>query len=109
MDSVSSRSFGTDDAWFLAALANVLGLALYRRVGLQRGDEAAANGVRTLSQEQILREELSHRRKNDLQLILSMLIMQKRRLADEQARRGVDEVMDWVAAVSMASRQGQTR
>ena len=58
-----------------------------------------------LTQEQVLLEELRHRSKNDLQLILSMLIAQKRRLADDPARRGLDDVLDRVAAISMAHDQ----
>ena len=105
VDSVTPRYFGSDDTWFLAALANVLGLALFSRLGLQRADEAAASATLALTQEQVLLEELRHRSKNDLQIILTMLIAQKRRLVDEQARRSLDDVMDRVAAISMAHDQ----
>ncbi len=74
-------------------------------MGLQRADEAAAGAAQALTQEQVLLEELRHRSKNDLQLILSMLIAQKRRLVDEQPRRGLDDLMDRVAAISMAHDQ----
>jgi two-component sensor histidine kinase len=50
-------------------------------------------------------EELRHRSKNDLQIILSMLILQKRKQTDEQARRGFSHIMDRVTAISMAHDQ----
>ena len=105
VDSATSRYFGADDRWFLAALANVLGLALYGRMGLQRADEAAAATALALTQEHVLLEELRHRSKNDLQLILTMLIVQKRRQSDEQVRLGFDDVMDRIAAIGMAHDQ----
>ena len=105
VDSDTQRYFGPDDVWFLSALANILGLALYGRMGLQRADEAAANTAQALTQEQMLLEELRHRSKNDLQLILSMLVMQQRKQTDEQARRGLGDIMDRVAAIGMAHDQ----
>ena len=105
VDSTIPRHFGADDTWFLSALANVLGLALYGRLALQRASEGAANTALALTQEQTLLEELRHRSKNDLQLVLAMLIMQKRRQTDEPARRGLDDVMDRVAAIGMAHDQ----
>ena len=105
VDSTTPRHFGADDTWFLLALANVLGLALYGRMGLQRASETAASAALVLIQEQTLLEELRHRSKNDLQLILTMLIMQKRSQVDQQARRGFDDVMDRVAAIGMAHDQ----
>ena len=105
VDSDIQRYFGPDDVWFLSALANILGLALYGRMGLQRADEAAASTAQALTQEQILLEELRHRSKNDLQLILSMLGMQQRKQSDEQVRRGLGDLMDRVAAIGIAHDQ----
>jgi two-component sensor histidine kinase len=58
-----------------------------------------------LAQERTLLEELRHRSKNDLQIILSMLVLQKRKQTDEQALRGFGHVMDRVSAISMAHDQ----
>ena len=105
VDSETSRHFGADDTWFLSALANVLGLALHGRMSLQRASEAEASTALALAQERTLLDELRHRSKNDLQLILSMLILQKRKQTDEQARRGFDHLMNRVAAIGMAHDQ----
>ena len=105
VDSTTSRYFGPDDVWFLSALANILGLALYGRMGLQRASDAAASTAKALSQENTLLDELRHRGKNDLQLIQAMLVMQKRGHADAQVRRSFDDVMDRVAAIGVAHDQ----
>ncbi len=105
VDGDRARRFSTDDTLFLCALANTLGLAVHGRMGLERASEAAAHAALVLSRERTLLEELRHRSKNDLQLIVSMLIMQKRRQVDEQGRRGFDDIMDRVAAIGMAHDQ----
>ena len=105
VDSETPRHFGADDVQFLFALANILGLALHARMRLQRANEAEAAASLALAQEKTLLEELRHRSKNDLQLILSMLVMQRRKQTDEQARRGFSHIMDRVAAIGMAHDQ----
>ncbi|SHJ98853.1 Two-component sensor histidine kinase, contains HisKA and HATPase domains [Roseomonas rosea] len=105
VDSDVPRRFGPDDVQFLSAMANTLGLALARRGGVTEVTEAAADAARQLAQERMLRGELQHRAKNDLQLILSLLVMQRRRLPDTEARRIFGHVMDRVAAIGVAHDQ----
>jgi len=105
VDSATPRHFGADDVQFLSALANILGLALQARMRLQRATEAEASTALTLARERTLLEELRHRSKNDLQLILAMLVLQKRKQTSEEARRGFGHIMDRVTAVSMAHDQ----
>ncbi|WP_424140232.1 sensor histidine kinase [Roseomonas chloroacetimidivorans] len=105
VDSETPRHFGTDDTQFLCGLANTLGLALHGRMGMQRATEAEANALLAQARGQTLLEELRHRSKNDLQLIISMLVMQKRQQTDDQARRGFDHLVDRVAAISIAHDQ----
>lgn len=105
VDSGTRRHFGVDDVQFLSVLANILGLALQARMRLQRASEAEANTALALAQERTLLQELRHRSKNDLQLILSMLLLQRRMQTDEQARRGFGHIMDRVIAISMAHDQ----
>ncbi len=105
VDSVAPRHFSADDEWFLTAFGNVLGLVLHGRTSLQRASEAEASTARALVESQTLLEELRHRSKNDLQLVLAMLVMQKRKQTDEQARRGFDHIMDRVAAIGLAHDQ----
>jgi two-component sensor histidine kinase len=105
VDSETPRHFGPDDVQFLSALANTLGLALHARMRLQWAGEAEAATALALAKERMLLEELRHRSKNDLQLILSMLVLQKRKQTDEQAKRGFGHIMDRVAAIGMAHDQ----
>ena len=105
VDSTTPRFFGPDDVWFVSALANTLGLALYGRMALQRASDAAASSANALRREHTLLDELRHRGKNDLQLIQAMLIMQKRGQVDAQVRRDFDDVMDRIAAIGVAHDQ----
>ncbi|MBB5696458.1 two-component sensor histidine kinase [Roseomonas pecuniae] len=94
-----------DDTQFLSGLANTLGLALHGKLGLIQAAEAAAHATLALAKERTLLAELRHRSKNDLQLVLAMLVMQKRKQTDEQSRRGFDHLMNRVAAISIAHDQ----
>ena len=105
VDSQEPRHFGADDVRFLSAMGHILGLALRGRIGEQTAVGAVADAARALAQERMLRGELQHRSKNDLQLILSLLVMQRRRLTDPEARRIVGDVLDRVAAIGVAHDQ----
>ncbi|MBP0444845.1 GAF domain-containing protein [Roseomonas sp. SSH11] len=105
VDSHVPRHFGPDDVHFLSAMANTLGLALAFRGGTREVADVAADAARQLAQERTLRGELQHRAKNDLQLILSLLVMQRRRLPDAEARRVFGHVLDRVAAIGVAHDQ----
>lgn len=105
VDSDVPRHFGPDDVRFLSALGSMLGLALRGRVGEAGVLDAAADAARQLAQERMLRVELQHRSKNDLQLILSLLVMQRRRLEDSEGKRIFGHVLDRVAAIGVAHDQ----
>ncbi|TPG53544.1 GAF domain-containing protein [Roseomonas nepalensis] len=105
VDSQEPRHFGQDDVRFLSALGHTLGLALRGRIGEQAAVGAVADAARALAQERMLRGELQHRSKNDLQLVLSLLVMQRRRLPDQEARRVFGDVLDRVAAIGVAHDQ----
>jgi len=105
VDSEEPRHFRTDDTQFLSGLGNVLGLALHGRLGLVQAAEAAAKATLALTRERTLLEELRHRSKNDLQLVLAMLVMQRRKQEDAQSKRGFDHLMNRVAAISIAHDQ----
>lgn len=105
VDSETRRHFGSDDVQFLCALANTVGLALHGRFGLQQAVDSGAVTARTLQQERTLLMELRHRSKNDLQIILSMLVMQKRQQPLGAASGQFDALMDRVSAIGMAHDQ----
>jgi two-component sensor histidine kinase len=103
-DSEVPFFFGPDDVQFLSALGVMLGLALRGRTEATEMI-GAADHARLLSQERILRSELQHRSKNDLQLIMALLVMQRRRLEDETGRRVLGHVLDRVSAIGVAQDQ----
>lgn len=105
VDSQEPRHFGRDDVRFLSAMGHTLGLALRGRLGDQAALGAVADAARALAQERVLRGELQHRSKNDLQIVLSLLVMQRRRLPDQEARRILGDVLDRVAAIGVAHDQ----
>jgi two-component sensor histidine kinase len=104
-DSETPWHFGPDDTQFLSALANILGLALHSKMGMQDAMAAAAAAARALAQEKMLLGELQHRSKNDLQLILALLVLQRRKLPDAEGRRIFGHVMDRVTAIGVAHDQ----
>ncbi len=105
VDSDTPRHFGQDDADFLLSMANILGLALDSRSRLHQAIREATDANATLASHKTLLRELQHRNRNDLQLILSLLVLQKRRVTDDAARRGLAHVMDRVAAIGVAHDQ----
>ena len=105
VDSETPRHFGKDDADFLLAMGNVLGLALQARKSIQNTSHEAANAAAALAAQKVLLRELEHRFKNDFQLIQSLLAMQRRKQKDEGLRRDLHHVMDRVAAIGIAHDQ----
>eukprot|EP01037_Dinobryon_pediforme_P005713 gene5713-5776_t len=105
VDSDTPRHFGADDTQFLCALANTLGLALHGRFGVQLAASSEAATAQALQQERTLLAELRHRSKNDLQLMLSMLVMQNRKQTEEAVQNSFSLIMDRVAAIGMAHDQ----
>jgi two-component sensor histidine kinase len=75
-----------------------------REGGLDRNRGALSPEIRgrirpkyALTQYKTLFSELLHRDKNDFQLIVSILLMQKRKHQDPEAKRGFDHVIDRVS------------
>lgn len=99
-DSATPRRFDADEVRFLATLARILGLALHARPV----PEATATANALLAGRTRLLE-LQHRIRNDLQLVVSLLMLHRRRQTDPAARRGLVHVMDRIAAIGMAHEQ----
>ena len=101
VDSRTPRRFDADDTRFLSTLAAILGLALHDRPDTARHDATA----QALVVQKTRLQELQHRARNDFQLVMSLLMLQKRQLADPAARSGLVHVMDRIAAIGMAHDQ----
>lgn len=105
VDSAAPRHFGPADVNFLLAMGNVLGSAIHCRQAVQAAADAASEAVAALTRHQVLFRELLHRDKNDFQLIVSLLLMQRRKHPDPEAKRGFGHVIDRVSAISLAHDQ----
>jgi two-component sensor histidine kinase len=109
VDSEVSRHFGQMDINFLLVMANILGSAIHSRQALEAATSVGAEALLALTQYKTLFRELLHRDKNDFQLIVSILLMQKRKHQDPEAKRSFDHVIDRVSAISLAHDQLSTR
>ncbi|HET8726442.1 MAG TPA: GAF domain-containing protein [Alphaproteobacteria bacterium] len=93
VDSRVERSFTEDDANFLQVAANVLGAAIERnRIEHELRD--------AIGQRDLLLQEFSHRVKNNLQVVSSLLAMEARRVGDTGVRHRFEAVSNRVQALS---------
>jgi two-component system, sensor histidine kinase PdtaS len=105
VDSSTRRSFSQDTIEFMTAAASIIGPTVQRRM-LDRA-EAEATAViaaRTQARDVLLRE-MQHRVKNNFQLILASIEMQKRRFEEPEVRRVLDHVSNRINAISLAHDQ----
>lgn len=108
VDSDATRRFEDDDVGFLLAMARVLGLAIHAREAVAEAVRVKAEAAFAQAGHETVLRELMHRNKNDFQLVVSMLMLQKRKHADAAVRRSFDHVVDRVAAISLAHDQLST-
>jgi two-component sensor histidine kinase len=95
VDSRSEGEFSEHDIAFLQGAANVLGMAIERqRYELQL--KAA------LDRQQLLLKEMSHRVKNSLQIVSSMLLLQGNTVGDDVLRAHLAEASGRVSAIGRA-------
>lgn len=98
VDSRSEDEFVENDLAFLQGAANLLGMAIERERH-QRNLEAA------LERHQVLLREMSHRVKNSLMIVTSMLQLQARDIGDPVLTDHLDEAAHRVSAVARAHDQ----
>ncbi len=96
-DSRLTGDFSELDIAFMQAAANLIGLAIERA---RRNEELTA----ALESRDLLLREADHRVKNSLQLVASLLILQRSRLADEEAAAALDDAIARVRAVAETHR-----
>jgi two-component sensor histidine kinase len=95
VDSRSEGEFGEHDIAFLQGAANLLGMAIERQ-RIERNLRAA------IGERDILLQEMSHRIKNSLQLVASMLHLQSGGTQDEAVRYQLAAASSRIAAVARA-------
>ena len=105
VDTVEKTEFEEFDVHSLSVFANIIGLSLAQRLAQAAALQAATDTTSTRSQTEILLRELQHRMKNNLQVIVSFLALQRRQSSGEEARERIASVMDRVLAIGLAHDQ----
>jgi two-component sensor histidine kinase len=95
VDSRSEREFGANDFAFLQGAANVLGMAIERE-RYERSLKAA------LDRQHVLFKEITHRVKNSLAIVASMLKLQASEVNDSAVTPHLEEAAYRVSAVAKA-------
>jgi two-component sensor histidine kinase/putative methionine-R-sulfoxide reductase with GAF domain len=105
VDTVEKTAFDEFEVHSLSVFANIIGLSLGSRASQADALKAAAETTNARGQTEILLRELQHRMKNNLQVIVSLLALQRRQAAGEEARERISSVMDRVLAIGLAQDQ----
>jgi two-component sensor histidine kinase len=105
VDSSTPRDFSADTLNFMTAAAATAGTVIRRFQAAEREAEAIARASREAQQRQELLTEMQHRVKNNFQIILSMIALQRRRIDEKPARRVLDHVANRINAISLAHDQ----
>jgi len=105
VDSTVPRDFSQDTVEFLAAVGTLVG-TFVRRLGPALGEASQiAAAVLEVQHRDVLLRELQHRVKNNFQLILSSVAIQKRRYLGDEAHRALDHIASRINAISLAHDQ----
>ena len=98
VDSRSDSEFSTLDIAFLQGAANILGMAIER----ERHDRKLNAAI---EHQKILLDEMNHRVKNSLAIVVSMLNLQAREVAGDDVKLLLDAAANRVAAIGRAHDQ----
>ena len=105
VDTVEKTTFAEFEVHSLAIFANILGASLAKDAARNAAAKAASLISDSKSETEIMLRELQHRMKNNLQVIVSLLALQARESASEEARERIGRVMDRVMAIGLAHDQ----
>ena len=104
VDSTRSRDFTEDSVDFLTAAAALLGAVIHPHAGQDYEARFAAAAAEAQKREVLLRE-MQHRVKNNFQLVLSSISLQKRRHQGAEVQSALDHVASRINAISLAHDQ----
>jgi two-component sensor histidine kinase len=105
VDSTVPRDFGPDSSDFLVAAGTIIG-ACIRRLDIEPAqNEQLSAAVLEAQYRHMLLREMEHRVKNNLQLILASITLQKRRYAGGDVHLALDHVAERITAISLAHDQ----
>jgi two-component sensor histidine kinase len=104
-DASTPRCFDEVDVGFLTIMANILGTALKRHELERKATDALTECARLKTHQEIVLSELQHRVKNNFQVILSFLALQRRGASAEDTRERLGSTIDRVHAIALAHDQ----
>jgi two-component sensor histidine kinase len=108
VDGTAPRDFSEDTSDFLSSAAGLIGSVLRHHAQPDKEARLMAAAAEARKQEILLRE-LQHRDKNNFQLVLSSISIQKRRYQGLEVRRALDHVASRINAISLAHDQLASR
>jgi two-component sensor histidine kinase len=105
VDSCTRRDFSQDTVEFLTAAGTIIGSTVQRQTTERSEATALAEAAAEAQHREVLLRELQHRVKNNFQIILSSINMQKRRFESADIHRALDHVANRINAISLAHDQ----
>jgi two-component sensor histidine kinase len=107
VDSTTPRDFSQDTTEFLTAVGAMIGIFV-RHITAEPNDAvrlAAAAAAAEAKNRDVRLREMQHRVKNNFQLVLSSIAIQKRRYHGAEVQRALDHVASRITAISLAHDQ----
>jgi len=105
VDSTRPRDFSQDTIEFLTATAALIGAFLQSHGGEPSEAARLATAAMQAQNRDVLLREMQHRVKNNFQIILASIAIQKRRYSAGDAQRALDHIASRINAISLAHDQ----
>jgi two-component sensor histidine kinase len=105
VDSTTSRGFSEDTIEFLTAVAALIGAFVRHRAAQPREAAQLIAAAAEAQKRDVLLRELQHRVKNNFQLILASIAIQKRRHSGAEVHRVLNHIANRINAISLAHDQ----
>ena len=106
VDSTTRCDFTQDTTDFLMAVAGIVGTVLQKHAAsLAEGEARGATAVMKAQQQDLMLRELQHRVKNNFQLILASIAIQKRRFGGKETHSALSHIESRIQAISLAHDQ----
>lgn len=105
VDSTTQCDFSRDTLDFMLAAAALIGATAQRQTAGRSEAMALAEAAAEAQRREVLLRELQHRVKNNFQLILASISLQKRRFAEVDIHRALDHVANRIHAIGLAHDQ----
>jgi two-component system, sensor histidine kinase PdtaS len=105
VDSATPRDFSQDTVEFLVAAGALIGVFIRHHGSASSDAKQAAVAAAEAQNREVLLREMQHRVKNNFQLILASISIQKRRYSAGEVHRALDHIASRINAISLAHDQ----